>query len=460
MSLSSKKLHILHAEDNKEVFESCKESILSAFDKKALPEPVIENIEHGNGIFRKIMELKEEKEVYDILLLDLELLDKSEYNGINAIIDVNKFSPHTKIFVLSGKIYDPAYLEELQKYKNAGMIVGYFETSSHYQWCTKLIEVVMAKDIGILHFSDMHISAGGNSEQIISGFIEQFKEKTDLLIFSGDISNRGKMEEFEIAKRQLSGMCDALGIQKNIYVPGNHDIQRNSPPRTAFKNYITFKRTMEKYIAENELDEILKYPDADNYADYLNIVTVFPELRTIVCGLNSATCIPDEKFGYDYGEVTAKQLGMSDKKLQKIKEKYPNYLLICTFHHNIFEPPYYFDYHETGSMRWIPPVKKQGLILKKCMENGTHLLLTGHSHVSSSFSLKSDHYGDAHPLHILSAGLLSEKGVTPLEPQLTVNYITYQIDLSGNIMDMKCHPYQLDLTGGNWEEKKSYRLDV
>ncbi len=460
MSLSSKKLHILHAEDNKSVFQSCRESILSAFDKKALLEPVIENTEFGNGIFRKIMQLKEEKEVYDILLLDLELLDKSECNGINVIKDINRLSPHTKIFVLSGNIYDPAYLEELQKYKDVGMIVGYFETGSHYQWCTKLIEVVMAKDVGILHFSDMHISVDGNSEQIISGFVEKFHEKTDLLIFSGDISNRGQLEEFALAKNQLSKMCDALRIQKNIYVPGNHDIVRNSPPRTAFRNYITFKRTMEKYIAENELDEILKYPDADNYADYLNTVTAFPELRTIVCGLNSATCIPDEKFGYDYGEITAKQLGMSEKKLQKIKEEYPNYLLICTFHHNIFEPPYYFDYHETGTMRWIPPVKKQGLILKKCIKNGTHLLLTGHSHVSSSFSLKSYNYGDTRPLHILSAGLLSEKGINPLEPQLAVNYITYQIDLSGNIMDMRCHPYQLDLTSGNWDKKESYRLDV
>lgn len=195
-----------------------------------LREPIIENIEFGNGIFRKIMQLKEEKEVYDILLLDLELLDKSVYSGINAIKDVNTFSPHTKIFVLSGNIYDPAYQEELQKYKNAGMIVGYFETSNHYQWCTKLIEVVMEKEIGILHFSDMHISTDGNSEQIISGFLDKFKEKTDLLIFSGDITNRGKMEEFELAKIQLSGMCDALGIRKNIYVPGNHDIRRDNPP--------------------------------------------------------------------------------------------------------------------------------------------------------------------------------------------------------------------------------------
>lgn len=80
------------------------------------------------------------------------------------------------------------------------MIVGYFETGSHYQWCTKLIEVVMAKDVGILHFSDMHISVDGNSEQIISGFVEKFHEKTDLLIFSGDISNRGQLEEFALAK--------------------------------------------------------------------------------------------------------------------------------------------------------------------------------------------------------------------------------------------------------------------
>lgn len=460
-TLASKHLNILHAEDNDAIFESCRNSILAAFNKAMLPEPVIDHVTYCNGIFREILNLKMENKVYDILLLDLELMDKSEYNGVNAIGDIKKISPHTRIFVLSGNIYDRLYHEKLQEYKEKGMIVDFFETSNHEKWCVSLINTVTAKNVGILHFSDMHISKGDNSTQIISEFVKDFRERVDLLIFSGDISNRGKTEEFEKAKKLLTSVCDALNIRKNIYVPGNHDIQRNKPARAAFHNFLIFKKSMEEYVSEQELDEMLKYPDVENYADYLNMVTVYPELRTIVCGLNSVACVEDEKFGYGYGEITADQLRQAEEKLQKVKEEYPNYLVIGTFHHNIFEPPYYFDYYNRGNeIKWIPPVKKQGLILKKCFENGINLLLTGHSHVSSSYSLVSHDYGDGRPLNIISAGLFSEKGITPLEPQLTVNYLSYQIDLSGNITNMACQPYKLKLTDGHWEKKEKYSLDV
>lgn len=458
-SLASKQLNILHAEDDKTVFESCKKSILDAFNKKMLPTPMIENVTYCNSIFRKIIEYQTNNKVYDVLLLDLELLDKSEYNGVNAINEIQKLSPHTKIFVLSGNIYDRLYYAKLQEYKENGKIVNFFETGNHEKWCKELIDVIMARNIGILHFSDMHISIDDNSEQILAGFTKSFDKKADLLIFSGDIANKGKIEEFNKAYNLLTGFCNTLNIRKNVCVPGNHDIKRNTPARNAFMNFLHFRKAMEEY--GDEFDEIPSYPDIDSYADYLNVVKVFPNLRTIVCGLNSATCIEDEKFGYRYGEITAEQLRQAEEKLNKMKKAYPNYLVIGTFHHNIFEPPYYFDsYNKGNEMRWIPPVKKQGLILKKCFENEINVLLIGHSHVSSSYSLVSHDYGNKKPLHILSAGLFSEKGVTPLEPQLTVNYLSYQIDLSGTISNMYCQPYHLELTDGTWQKKRGYQLDL
>lgn len=215
---------------------------------------------------------------------------------------------------------------------------------------------------------------------------------------------------------------------------------------------------MEEEYGEDD-DQAMQYPDVENYADFLNVAKVFPNLRTIVCGLNSVACLEDEKFHYSYGEITMEQLKQMDEKMKKMKKKYPNYLIIGTFHHNIFEPPYYFDYYNRGDqIDWIPPVKKQGLILKKCFENNMDLLLVGHSHVSSSYSMVSHEYGNGKPLHILSAGLFSDKGITPIEPQLTVNYLSYQIDMSGNISDIYCQPYSLKLNDGNWHKKKGYSL--
>ncbi len=458
--LASKRLNILHAEDNRDVFESCKKSILKVFERETLPEPEIKNVAYCHEIFTEIMKSKDESSVYDILLLDIELLDKEALNGVNAINMIRRHSPHTKIFVLSGKIYDLLYRDKLQEYKDEGKIVGFYETGNHENWCRELIRTVTARNVGILHFSDMHMSMDDRSGQILSGFAEAFEERADLLIFSGDISDRGKREEFEKAKQLLGGLCRDLGIRRSVYVPGNHDIVRNTPVKKAFSNFVHFRRAMEEEYGDGfDEGESYHYPDVDNYGDYLNTVSVFPNLRTIVCGLNSATCMEDEKFGYDYGEITAEQLRQAETKLKKIKENYPNYLVIGTFHHNVFEPPYYFDHYNKGDhIGWIPPVKNQGLVLKKCFENQVNLLMVGHSHVSSSFSMVSHDYGEGKPVHILSAGLFSEKGITPLEPRLTVNYLSYQIDLSGNISHMRCQPYSLKLTDGNWEKRQGYGL--
>lgn len=458
-SLATKKLNILHAEDNKAVFESCRDSIRRAFDGAGLPEPEIENVPFCNSVVRRILEMQKENKVYDIILLDIELEDKSDYNGVKAANDIKEISPHTKIFVLSGNIYDNLYHAKLEEYKKEGKIIGFYETGNHEEWCGQLVREVKARNVGILHLSDMHIAKSDNSGQILSGFAKSFEEKADLLIFSGDIANRGLPDEFDKARQLLTGLCDTLKIRKNICVPGNHDIKRNTPARNAFSNFLYFRNAMDEY--GDDFDGTQSYPDVENYADYLNVVRVFPAIRTIVCGLNSATCIEDEKFGYDYGEITAEQLRQAEEKLRKVRKEYPNYLVIGTFHHNIFEPPYYFDHYNKGNeMRWVPPVKKQGLILKKCLENEISLLLIGHSHVASSYSLVSHDYGNGQPLHILSAGLFSEKGITPLEPQLTVNYLTYQIDLSGNISNMYCQPYSLKLTDMDWKKKRGYSLEL
>ncbi|KAI4446436.1 3',5'-cyclic adenosine monophosphate phosphodiesterase CpdA [Eubacterium plexicaudatum ASF492] len=394
-----------------------------------------------------------------MLLLDLELKDKCDFNGLNAIDDIKRASPHTKIFVLSGKIYDNLYHIKLQEYKRDGKIVGFFETGNHEEWCSELIQMISARKVGILHFSDMHISEeNDNSKQILTGFANDFKEKVDLLIFSGDVVNRGKHKEFIKAEELLIDLCDRLKIRNNVFVPGNHDIMRDTPVRNAFSHFLHFRKSMDEYAEYYEENVI--YPDVEGYADYLNVVRVFPGLRTIVCGLNSATCIEDGKFGYDYGEITAEQLRQAEEKLAKVKGQYPNFLIIGAFHHNMFEPPYYFDFYNKGdTMKWIPPVKKQGLILKKSFENGLDLLLTGHSHVSSSFTMVSHNYKDKKPLHIISAGLFSEKGITPLETQLTANYLTYQIDLSGNISNMFCQPYSHKLTEVSWNKEKGYALE-
>lgn len=137
--------------------------------------------------------------------------------------------------------------------------------------------------IGILHLSDLHIQDDTLTDRIdnlvksIEFDIKQFSHI--YLVFSGDIVNFGKKNEFDNAKLFVSNLTDKLKAKwkllniKIVSVPGNHDC--------CFDNE---KKTRKSILNDCKTD-IIKEEDyfidamavQSNFWDFTNEVTDFNE---------------------------------------------------------------------------------------------------------------------------------------------------------------------------------------
>ena len=71
----------------------------------------------------------------------------------------------------------------------------------------------------LLHISDTHF--GTEQPPVVQALERLARERRpDLLVFSGDMTQRARPAEFEAARR----FCDALGITPMLALPGNHDV--------------------------------------------------------------------------------------------------------------------------------------------------------------------------------------------------------------------------------------------
>jgi 3',5'-cyclic AMP phosphodiesterase CpdA len=71
----------------------------------------------------------------------------------------------------------------------------------------------------LLHLSDTHF--GTEQPQVLDALVEWTKERRpDVLVFSGDITQRARAAQFAAAR----SFVERLGIARRLVIPGNHDI--------------------------------------------------------------------------------------------------------------------------------------------------------------------------------------------------------------------------------------------
>ncbi|MDO9405877.1 MAG: metallophosphoesterase [Polaromonas sp.] len=103
----------------------------------------------------------------------------------------------------------------------------------------------------LLHISDPHF--GTVQPDVMQALLKLSRDlKPDLLVLSGDITQRAHAEQF----RQARAFCDRLAIPHMLTLPGNHDISLLNPFKRFFNPYGAYRREFGQ-----ALEPVLDLPD-------------------------------------------------------------------------------------------------------------------------------------------------------------------------------------------------------
>jgi len=278
----------------------------------------------------------------------------------------------------------------------------------------------------ILHISDLHVSDQSgelgyanrnthltldveNNNSYIKQFTEKIKtlERKDLyLIITGDITNIGEANEFEVAGNIIKLMMDELVINKDqiLLIPGDHDVHRDSVKDGIRKGFI--QREQQKLKFEN-----------------------FAKLYNDVKGVN----FDSEKLIFDHmviGDIlllavnsnfNVKQNGGHgflptvefEQELTGFRVLYPDHEFILCLHHNLEG-----EHEDTKFGQWDEKNRRNlSLILER---QRVKCIFNGNEHTPNSKQL-SDSEGI----------ILSDSGPFSSKEKPSASFKIYEIETSG-----------------------------
>ena len=210
----------------------------------------------------------------------------------------------------------------------------------------------------LVHLSDLHF---GRVDDALLGPLRELVERiaADVVVISGDLTQRAKEEEFEAARAFLDSLP---GPQ--IIVPGNHDISLYNVFRRFIKPLSRYKR----YITD-DLDP------------------VYIDDEIAVVGVNTAR------------SLTIKDGRVSHKQITAIRERLagvgPDVTRIVVTHHP-------FDLPDSFEKRDL--VVRAPLAMEVFAETGVDILMAGHMHASHAGSTAARYQIDQYAALVIQAG--------------------------------------------------------
>jgi len=186
----------------------------------------------------------------------------------------------------------------------------------------------------LLHVSDLHVGTQEDTDvaQALEALVRHVRP--ELIVASGDLTNRGRRDEHERAAQVLR----ALGAPV-LAVPGNHDLPYTFPKR--------FTRPWAEFVRVWETTEPVHSSDA------LHVV-----------GLNSA-----RPFRHQGGALSADQLRSAAERLAAAPV---DAYRVVVLHHHMLGAPW-----RAARKR---PVSHRNTVLRELVTAGADLILAGHIH--------------------------------------------------------------------------------
>lgn len=194
----------------------------------------------------------------------------------------------------------------------------------------------------IAHISDLHF--GHHDEGLAAGLAADLAgQSPDLIVASGDFTQRGTAEEFATARRFLDTLPAPV-----FAVPGNHDIPSANFVRRFLNPYGHYRR----YIAE----ETEPFVEAQGVA---------------IAGIKTSRRARME-LNWSHGSISREQLETLEASFSKAS---PDAVRIVVAHHPLLKP-------ETLTEVPTREVRRSALALESFARLGIRLVLSGHFHLS------------------------------------------------------------------------------
>lgn len=210
----------------------------------------------------------------------------------------------------------------------------------------------------LVHLSDLHFCHV--DEALLAPLIRHVAElKPDLVVVSGDLTQRARPREFREARRFL----DALPAPR-LVVPGNHDV----PLYNVFQRFFQPLDKYRRYIS-NDLEPA--YRDAE----------------IAVLGINTARSLT-----FKDGRVSEEQIARVRERLCRLDA---GVVKIVVTHHP-FDLP---EHHDDGAL-----VGRAHAAMRMFASCGADLLLSGHMHVSHAGNTKERHRIEGFSALVVQAG--------------------------------------------------------
>lgn len=321
----------------------------------------------------------------------------------------------------------------------------------------------------ILHLSDLHVfskhDGDGNLIDINDkgvksfltthknndfSFIDSFTDKVTeeykgyeiYLIISGDIVDKAKKDEFELAQNILERIFIKLNINKSniLIVPGDHDVNRLDCG-IAFENDNSSKKAYDFNVEKFQKFSIfydvffkstnIKF-DATNPC--IHSILIEPE-NILIVGFNSNFHI-GTKGGLGYFDKELLKI-----ELKKLKQKYKKHIKIAVFHHNIVA-----NYTENEfKIQWEKEnyADTRNLFL----EHNFNTFFYGNEHTSSSDEINDVNHS--------SVGSFSHKGTSPTFKVYEIYQDTNITSLNIKHFEFKHDYHNSSIINGNWNITKS-----
>ncbi len=228
----------------------------------------------------------------------------------------------------------------------------------------------------IAHLSDVHF--GANDAKIVSA-TEAWLENNqpDLVIISGDFTQRARVEQFRAASAWLNRLR-AAGMRL-LVIPGNHDV----PLYDVFRRFAAPLRRYKRYIS-NEL------------------CPWYEDEKVAILGINTARSLTIKD-----GRINHDQMDMIRKRFAPVP---PEKTRILVTHHPLFAMPI----GKGGELS--EAVGRHDDAVEAAAEAGIHIALAGHFHRTYAEAAQKM-VADAGGALVIQAGTATSTRLRNAEPQ-------------------------------------------